>query len=210
LLLARTDPSTRAHAGLTMLVLDMAAPGIDVRPLREMTGGAHFNEVVLDDVHVPADCVIGAVGDGWRVAMSTLGSERGRVRQRGRPRWQRVAAARSGAMQDRVARDEIARLAVAETVAQWTTDRVDADAAAGRVGPGGSVLKLAASRVEQRAANLAIGLRGAAAMAWDDDADGRLVHWFLGSRANSIASGTDQIQLNIIAERVLGLPREPR
>jgi alkylation response protein AidB-like acyl-CoA dehydrogenase len=210
LLLARTDPSTRAHAGLTMLVLDMAAPGIDVRPLREMTGGAHFNEVVLDDVHVPADCVVGGVGEGWRVAMSTLGSERGRVRQRGRPRWQRVAAAASGAMEDGVAREAIARLAVAETVAQWTTDRVDADAAAGRVGPGGSVLKLAASRVEQRAANLAIGLRGAAAMAWDDDADGRLVHWFLGSRANSIAGGTDQIQLNIIAERVLGLPRDPR
>jgi alkylation response protein AidB-like acyl-CoA dehydrogenase len=203
LLLSRTDVSSRAHAGLTMFVLDMSTPGVEVRPLREMTGGAHFNEVRLDGVRVPADCVIGAVGDGWRVAMSTLGSERGRVRQRGRPRWQRVAAAAIRGAGDEIARDEIARLAIDETVAQWTADRAGASA---------SLQKLAAARVEQRAAALAVGLRGAAATAWEGDAaaDARLVHWFLGSRANSIAGGTDQIQQNIIAERVLGLPRDPR
>jgi len=127
------------------------------------------------------------------------------VRQRGRPRWQRVAAAAIRGAGDEIARDEIARLAIDETVAQWTADRAGASA---------SLQKLAAARVEQRAAALAVGLRGAAATAWEGDAaaaaDARLVHWFLGSRANSIAGGTDQIQQNIIAERVLGLPREPR
>jgi len=176
-----------------------------------MTGGAHFNEVHLHEVHISADCIIGAEGDGWRVAMSTLGTERGRVRQRGRPRWQRVAALqRQEGPADPVARDSIALLAVLETVTQWTIDRADREVARGGVGLSGSVLKLSASRVEQRAAALAADLRGAAATAWDDDeaGDGHLAHWFLGSRANSIAGGTDQIQLNIIGERVLGLPRE--
>jgi len=212
LLLARTAADSSGHDGLTMFVLDVKAPGVEVRPLREMTGGAHFNEVHLNDVRVTADCIIGAEGEGWRVAMSTLGSERGRVRQRGRPRWQRVAALQHHETSDPVSRDAVAQLAVLETVSQWTTDRADQDAARGRVGPSGSMLKLSASRVEQRAATLAVNLRGVAATAWqdDDDPDAHLVHWFLGSRANSIAGGTDQIQLNIIGERVLGLPREPR
>lgn len=212
LLLARTTAGSSGHHGLTMFVVNVRAPGVEVRPLREMTGGAHFNEVHLHDVRINADCIIGAEGDGWRMAMSTLGSERGRVRQRGRPRWQRVAALQHvDRTDDPVTRDAVAQLAILETVNQWTIDRADREAGRGR-GPSGSMLKLSGSRVEQRAAALAVNLRSMAAIAWeyDDEADAQLVHWFLGSRANSIAGGTDQIQLNIIAERMLGLPRDPR
>jgi acyl-CoA dehydrogenase len=208
LLLARTEVASSGHAGLTMFALDVGSPGVTVRPLKDMTGGAHFNEVHLDGVRVGADDVIGDLGAGWTVAMSTLGTERGRVRQRGRPRWQRVAALHQQGSDDPAFRDAIAHLAAIETVTQWTLERADAT---GRDGPSSSIVKLLSSRVEQRAAALAVELRGAAATAWQDDAgaDARLVHWLLGSRANSIAGGTDQIQLNVIAERVPGLPREP-
>jgi alkylation response protein AidB-like acyl-CoA dehydrogenase len=203
LLLARTGTQESRHRGLALFAVPMDLPGIRVRPLREMTGGTHFNEVYLDDVHVPAGCLLGEDGGGWAAAMFTLGNERNLAQQRARPKWKRVLelARHTGVASDPVVRSRITDLAVREEVARMM--------AQGPRGVPASLSKLMSARLEQLASRTAIDVLGALALAHEpaDELAAAATHWFLGARANTIAGGTDEIQMNILGERVLGLPR---
>lgn len=216
LLLARSDATGSRHRGLTLFALRMSTPGITVRPLREMTGGNHFSEVFLDDVRVPAEDVIGQPGGGWTAAMSTLGVERRAPAHRaGRSRWERLAelAQSRDASLGAAARHAIADIHVRERALLMLVDRLDGAAAvAGWGAAAGSLAKLGRTQLEQRASLLATQLLGPRSVAWQDDdaaAEG-VAHWCLGARASSIAAGTDEVQRNLIGERLLGLPPEPR
>jgi alkylation response protein AidB-like acyl-CoA dehydrogenase len=197
LLLARTGPLEDRHRGLSLFALEMDIPGVTVRPLREITGGTHFNEVFLDQVALPATSLLGDDGGGWAAAMFTLGNERNLGAQRARPRWKRLhELAAGGSALDAVTRDRLARLAIAEQIRRVSS-------------LSGPASKLAGSQIEVTASQLAVDVLGSRAIAHDDsDTDATTsVHWFLGARANRIAGGTDEIQRNIISERILGLPR---
>jgi alkylation response protein AidB-like acyl-CoA dehydrogenase len=247
LLLARTDPDVPKHAGLTCFVLPMRQPGVEVRPLRQMNGHASFNEVFLDDAVVPPGHVIGAVGDGWRVALTTLSHERrmailtrgapwrhavtGRVLREAIDEHDRVAepyrwypqragrvdlvvprASATGASRDPLVRDRMAALLATARTAQLTSERATAARAHGRApGPEGSIGKLASSRIARAAARVHTSIGGATAMLSGADAplDGTIAEVLVSVPAISIAGGTDEIQRNIIGERVLGLPKEP-
>lgn len=199
LLLTRTGPWSERHRGLTLFVLPMDWPGVTVRPLREMTGGTHFNEVFLEGVVLPASAVLGVEGGGWAAAMFTLGNERNLGLQRARPRWKRLheIAVAHGTLGG-VERDRLAALATREMLQRFAPLQ-------------GSLGKLAGAQIEVAASELAADLLGADLMARDaGDPDGvaaTTAHWFLGARANRLAGGTDEIQRNVIAERLLGLPR---
>jgi len=249
ILIARTDPTVPKHAGLTYFVIDMDQPGIEVRPIREMTGRSIFNEVFLTDARVPAENQLGGLGEGWSVALTTLANERtmlgagsfgssgsgaaireidldapaGRlVRDEGRPaRGARSGAAellhavlaRYGDAHDPVTRQEVARIHSLIEIARYTDLRAKAAIEkGGRPGPEVSVGKLAASHLLQTLRETLFRLCGPHATLWGDDAPfaGRAHEVGLSSYLISIGGGTDQIQRNIIGERVLGLPREPR
>jgi alkylation response protein AidB-like acyl-CoA dehydrogenase len=218
--LARTDPDVPKHSGLTMFIVDMHAPGVDVRPLRVMTGNAPFNEVFFDEVHLPDDAVLGAVNGGWHAAVTMLGHERvsigSLVTNRSNPLGfpALVATAqRRGRSDDPVVRDELMRLYVRERGLQLLNVRLKQESAVGRpVGARGSVAKLVASLNAKQAANIAGLVGGGSAVAWvpDDAAAADLAIGVLGAPAQGIAGGTDEVQRNIIGERVLGLPKEPQ
>jgi alkylation response protein AidB-like acyl-CoA dehydrogenase len=220
--LARTDPSAPKHAGLTMFVLDMAAPGVTVRPLRQMTGSARFNEVFLDDVVVGADDVLGVVGGGWQAAIATLMNERvsigaGSPNSYGHDVPALVSLARDqGRIGHGPTRQELAGCWIDARLHRMLGQRVSEAVLAGRQpGPEGSLAKLAGTRLAKRTAATAVGLAGPGALAWPADAsDGqrqsRLASIFLAAPGLSIAGGTDEILRNVVAERVLGLPKEPR
>ena len=217
ILLARTDPDVPKHKGITYFLVDMGSPGIDVRPLRQMTGDAHFSEVFLDEVRIPAHQVVGEVGEGWRVAQTTLASERSAI------------AGGSGgadppglialAQQQGVARDPIVRQAVVEAylraeLLRFLRLRSQTALSQGRrPGPEGSVMKLAYACFMQQMTTTAMHLQGALGMLAEPDLLPRGGVWttkFLHSPSLRIAGGSDQIQGNIIGERVLGLPAEAR
>lgn len=219
--LARTDPASRRHHGLSFLLVPMDQPGrIEVRPIRQMTGTSDFNEVFFDGAHARVEHVVGGEGNGWRVAMSLLGFERGvstLAQQIGfAEELGRVvrAALDTGAAGDPVVRDRLVR--------QWAELRVMRFNALRTLGspddPGApSVAKLLWAGWHQRLGELAMAVRGAAASAgpadWSPSAPYELdafQHLFLFSRADTVYGGSDQVQRTIIAERVLGLPREPK
>ncbi|MGI5158969.1 acyl-CoA dehydrogenase family protein [Microbispora sp. CA-102843] len=215
--LVRTDPDAPKHEGLSMFLVDMRAPGVTVRPIRQMTGGAAFNEVFLDGVRVPDANRIGAVGEGWRVAATSLGSERDSMSGDDGPVspyvLQRLAAlvTRLDAVADPVHRQEIART-VASIVAMRAAAELPDGSWSHGLGPvSGSVLKLLMTRAVDRIAELAGSVLGERAFTddggWDTYAWSEFV---LGAPALHIAGGTDEIQLNIIAQRGLGLPRPPK
>jgi len=212
--LARTDPDAPKHQGIGYFLVDLHAPGVTVRPLRQIDGAIHFNEVFLDGVRVPADRVVGQPTDGWRVAMTTLTAERTAIGEGGQTGWRDVAdlAARLGRVEDPVVRQEIARLHSRQTIQRWLMFRVRTAVAQGRQpGPEGAVLKLVNShQVEHLGATL-MSVLGPEGMLWHGDApDGGF--WqdvFLFQWSSRIGGGTEDIQRNILAERVLGLPREP-
>lgn len=212
LLLARTDPDAPRHHGITLFALPMSTPGIEVRPLREITGGTHFCEVFLDGVEIDPRAIIGEPEGGWRTAMSTLVVERrGPESRRGRPRWQRLVDL-AGDL-DPSSRQAVARIHTMETAIELLVRRIDQlDEANSWRGSGGSLVKLGRTGLEQEAALLATQLLGARSTAWapDDEVASGVVQWCLGSRAGSIAAGTDEVQRNLIGERLLGLPPEPR
>ncbi len=212
--LARTDPDAPKHAGITYFLVDMHAPGVEVRGLRQIDGAIHFNEVFLDEVRVPAGHVVGGVGDGWRVAMTTLTAERTSIGQGGQTRWRDVAdlARRVGVATDPVLRQEIARLHTREQIQRWLLYRVRTAVAKGVApGPEASVLKLVNSHQVEHIGSVLLSVLGASGMLWHDDAiDGGF--WqdvFLFQWSSRIGGGTENIQRNILGERVLGLPREP-
>jgi alkylation response protein AidB-like acyl-CoA dehydrogenase len=214
LLLARSDPTVPKHAGITVFGLDLHAPGVDIRPLRQMNGDTHFTEVFLSGVRVRDRDRIGPVGGGWRVALTTLAHERGGVATGGGS-WldenRLVALARAcGLDRDPVARQRLARVIVELRVASLTMRRARARARAGRPGPEGSGLKLRASAAFRDFTDAAMALLGPHAVAGPAALDGDWQTLFLTAPSLSIRGGTDEIQRNIVGEHVLGLPPEPR
>ncbi|WP_322747073.1 MULTISPECIES: acyl-CoA dehydrogenase family protein [unclassified Frankia] len=215
LLLARTDPDVPKHAGITAFLVPMDAPGIEIRPIRQMSGGTSFNEVFLTGVRIPDALRVGAVGNGWRVANATLSFERtasGSVTRRKGGTFDDVLelARRLGRAGDPVVRQQLADLYIRTVLRAATAGRVARAAAAGASpGPAASVGKLVASDVLTRTGELAVDLLGSRAAADSGEGFGWTEH-LLGAPGYRLAGGTDQIQRNIIGERVLGLPAEPR
>ncbi len=223
-LLVRTDPDAPKHRGITWLILPMDAPGIDVRPLRTITGSAEFAELFLDEVRVPVANRVGDEHDGWRVAMVTFSFERATAfvsELRGSMELLRdlAAVARKTSMGTGTAWDDdgirhrFGRLA-AELDALWalTKRNVSQATRTGVPGPGGSVFKLAYHDTRGRLGGLALDVLGRAGLAFDDPLDlarADHVEEAVYALSLSIAAGTTQIQRNIVAERILGLPKEP-
>jgi hypothetical protein len=216
--LARTDPSAARHKGLTFFLVAMDSPGIDIRPLREITGREMFNQVFLDQVFVPEECVVGQPGDGWRVARTTLASERvamGTGSSVGDAAEQLLElAAATGAVADPVVRQRIGAL-VAEGMAVSLLDlqAVMATRTGGDIagGSGGSSRRDTAASLAAVRKLVGVGHRQAvaeAALEIAGTADGQAVQEFLLTRCLSIAGGTTQILLSLVGERLLGLPRD--
>jgi alkylation response protein AidB-like acyl-CoA dehydrogenase len=225
-LLARTDASVSKRKGITYFLLELDQPGVDIRPLRHITGEADFNEVFLDDARIPDAQRVGEVGDGWRVANATLSSERQMVAGAGSGGVDRIGGlgvehaldllVKRGRTSEPVLRQRVVQLYTEERIRGWTNERARAGRATGRPpGPESSVGKIHSGEVNQRLQVLATDLLGADAMAWESDADSydaslpHEVHGMLRSRANTIEGGTSEVNRNIVGERVLGLPREP-
>ncbi|MDO8309234.1 MAG: acyl-CoA dehydrogenase family protein [Actinomycetota bacterium] len=226
LLVARTDPDLPKHEGLTYFAMNMLDPGVEVRPLRQLTGEAEFNEVFLTDVFVPDEDLLGSVNDGWRVAMTTLASERVSIGNSDADieeamvdvverTWRSAPQRTRDVMQDR-----FLRLWVDARVADLTAARMKQQLAAGRPGPEGSALKVTFARLAQELSGLELELLGADGLGYGDWAmvrptavvfTGRDAGYrYLRAKGNSIEGGTTEILLNIIAEKVLGLPPEHR
>jgi alkylation response protein AidB-like acyl-CoA dehydrogenase len=212
--LARTDPDAPKHAGISYFLVDMHAPGVTVRPLRQIDGAIHFNEVFLDGVRVPADRLVGDVHDGWRVAATTLSAERTAIGEGGRVGTREIAelARQLGRTDDAVLRQEIARVHAREMVQRWTVYRVRTATAKGQLpGPEAMILKLLNSHQVEHVGSVLMSLLGAQGMLWHDDAPdaGFWQDMFLMQWSSRIGGGTEDINRNILGERVLGLPREP-
>ncbi len=214
LLLTRSEPDSSRHAGLTYLIADMHAPGVEVRPLRQITGESEFNEIFFTGVEIPAENVLGEVGEGWQVAMTTLLHERGtlgfalqaalEVQVRNL-----VALARDRGA-DPLLRDRIAREWVEMQALRYTNYRALSQLVkTGIPGPEGSIAKLVWSEANQRVTKLALELLGPEAALGEENAPygGTWQYQQLRSRGNTIEAGTSEILRNIVAERVLGLPR---
>lgn len=225
LLLARTDPDMPKHKGLTYFVLDMHAPGVETRPLRQMTGHAEFNEVYLTDARIPDAHRLGAVGDGWRVAMTTLMNERsalgGSANRRGSGTISE-AVALWAARPDRrtpVLRDRLTQLWLRSEAQRLTSERSRANATSGGPGPEGSIGKLVGAELNQQIYQFCMDLLGPEGILYHSyDVDGAgggdwrgpIQQRFLRSRANTIEGGTSEVMRNILGERILGLPGDMR
>ncbi|QSB13048.1 acyl-CoA dehydrogenase family protein [Natronosporangium hydrolyticum] len=226
ILLARTDPTVPKHSGLSYFICDLTAPGVEVRPLRQLTGEAEFNEVFLTEVRIPDEQRLGEVGQGWQVARTTLMNERVSIGGGAQPReggaigllaqtWrQRPELRTSGA------HDALLRLWVRAEAARLTSQRLRQALAAGQPGPEGSAVKLSFAQLNQEISSLELELLGDDGLRYDDwtmrrpdqvDFLGRNPGYrYLRAKGNSIEGGTSEILKNVIAERVLGLPAEPR
>ena len=218
ILLARTDPEAPKHRGITTFLLPMATPGVTVRPLRQLTGDAEFCEVFLDDVTIEDSFRLGPIDEGWRVATSVLMNERKAVSGSGAALPGTVTGRSIGALIKRHApvtdptmRQRLAQAYIEDRLVTVTNQRAAARRRAGQpTGPEGSVSKLFFSEHTQRVQTLALDLEGPFGQAWPPED-----HWlrgtawsFLRVRSKTIAGGTSEIQRNILAERVLGLPKE--
>ncbi len=219
ILLARTDPDVPKHAGLSMFIVDLQAPGVEVRPIHQLDGGLHFDEVFLSDVLVPADDLLPPEGAGWKIASAMLHHQRvARAEgQRGGVRHDRTdrlvaEVARRGPV-DAVVRSDLVRLYIDEVCQSLLVTRAVTARADGRdPGPVGSLGKLTNALVARRFQDLVWRIVGPDSAAWDGAPDGPDAQWAkdaLFTLSMSIAGGTDEIQRSIIGERVLGLPREP-
>ena len=216
ILLARTDPDVPKHRGITYFLIDMRQPGVEVRPLRQMTGGSHFSEVFLTGARVAHDAVLGQVGGGWAVAMTTLANERTFMGGHGGgPGLSDLIelARRSGASSDPHVRQGLAAAYTRSEVMNYLGMQARTAAGKGQPpGPGTSALKLMAARHRKLTGELALTIEGAAGMLANGSAPeaGQWQQYFLGAPGLRIAGGSDQIQRNIMGERVLGLPPEAR
>jgi alkylation response protein AidB-like acyl-CoA dehydrogenase len=221
MLLARTDPAVPKHRGLSFFFLPMDQPGVQVRPLRQITGEAHFNEVFLTGARVPAANLLGAPGQGWRVLLTALAYERvalgqtnlgAMTRANGRAEADLVELARRhGRDGDVLLRREIARVVALRSVNRWTNQRAQAQAEQGSSSPLASLGKLAMSRIVHETGRVQSAIVGPhALLEGPEDPDGDDANFAsMNAYFTSIGGGTDQIQRNIIGERLLGLPREP-
>jgi alkylation response protein AidB-like acyl-CoA dehydrogenase len=224
LLLARTDPEAPKHKGLTAFVIDMHQPGVEVRPIRSMAGASGFNEVFFTNATIPDAMRVGDVGDGWRVANATLMNERVSIGSEVAPRGSGPIASAVEAWSqcknpNPMLRDRLLRLWTDAEVLRLGSLRAQAKREKGVPGPEGSVLKLLSGRVQTGVSELVVDLMGADGTLCSpytrDAVDEREVMGrdpvlaFVASPGGTIAGGTTQIQMNILGERVLGLPREP-
>ncbi|MBZ3908097.1 acyl-CoA dehydrogenase family protein [Streptomyces griseiscabiei] len=222
--LARTEAGSRRHHGLSLLLVPMDQPGrIEVRPIRQLTGTSEFNEVFFDGAHARAEHVVGGAGDGWRVAMGLLGFERGVSTLAQQIGFEKElgdvvrAAVDSGAADDPVVRDRLVRQWAELKVMRWNALRTLGGAEGGAEPGAPSVAKLLWARWHRRLGELAMEVRGAGAVVGPREWSARepyaldpFQYLFLFSRADTIYGGSDEVQRTIVAERVLGLPREPR
>jgi alkylation response protein AidB-like acyl-CoA dehydrogenase len=226
ILVARTDPDLPKHQGITYFLADMTDPGVDVRPLRQITGEAEFNEVFLTDVRIPDSMRLGEVGQGWAVANATLSNERVAIGGNAAPReggmigvvartWREHPELRTPELHDR-----LLRLWVEAEVSRLTGQRVRQKLAQGQPGAEGAALKISFARIAQQLSGLELELLGEDGLRYSDwtmvrpdhvDFTGRDAGYrYLRAKGNSIEGGTSEILRNIMAERVLGLPSEPR
>jgi alkylation response protein AidB-like acyl-CoA dehydrogenase len=223
MLVVRTDPDVPKHRGLSYFIVDMKTDGVEVRPLRQATGEAEFNEVYFTDVRIPDENRIGGVGDGWRVAVATLMNERVAIGGSVSPR-------NSGAIgvaldvwkeyghDDPALRDDLMRLWVEAEAARLTNLRATQMMSQGTPGPEGSLAKLVYAELNKRIFEMVVDLMGPDGMLYDTYDMARPGEFpehipqkaFIRARANSIEGGTSEIMKNIVGERVLGLPGEPR
>ena len=215
--IARTDPDKPKHRGITMFIIDFKAPGVEIRPLRQMNGGSGFNEVFFADVRVPDSNRIGDVDDGWRCAIAMLMNERVAIGSGGGGgRGTDVKplvdlARRRGVLEQPVVRQGIADVYIRTRIMGFIGQRTRAAVKAGKApGPEGSIAKLAGALLARRASDLGIAIAGAGGQAWEDQRESRWALSVLSAPASRIAGGTDEVQRNIIGERVLGLPKEPQ
>jgi len=215
---ARTEPGSSRHHGLSYLLVPMNQAGVEVRPIRQLTGTSEFNEVFFDDARTDADLVVGAPGDGWRVAMATLGFERGVATLGQQVGFRReldaliALAKENGAAEDPILRDKLVRAHVELEVMRAHALRTLHSVTSGTSGTESSVAKLLWARWHRNLGELAMRVRGASSMLEQgtDDPETALDEWqrlFLFTRADTIYGGSDEIQRNIIATRMLGLPR---
>jgi alkylation response protein AidB-like acyl-CoA dehydrogenase len=231
MLVARTDPDAPKHKGMTYFALDMRAPGVEVRPLRQITGEAEFNEVYMTDARVPDAHRIGDVGEGWRAALTTLMNERtaigggggGNAKRRG-PIDEAIRIWNNTPVEQRnpAHKDQLMQLFCKSEALRLTNMRGAQAAKAGNPGPEGSIAKLMLADFNKKVTEFSVELMGAEGMIdYDftfrrpeslsvDGSDGGVRHAFLRVRANSIEGGTSEIMRNILGEQVLGLPGEPR
>jgi alkylation response protein AidB-like acyl-CoA dehydrogenase len=226
LLLARTDPEAVKHAGLTYFICDMTAPGVEVRPLRQLTGEAEFNEVFFTDVVIPDSDRLSGVGEGWRVAQGTLMNERVAIGGAAAPRESGMIGLAAAAWREHPElrtpelHNWLVRLWAEAETARLAGERLRQELAAGHPGPEGSAAKIVFARLNQEVSAFGLEFAGAEGLRYDDWTMRRPEsvtfygrgpgYRYLRSRGNSIEGGTSEILRNIIAERVLGLPAEPR
>ncbi|MGH8957945.1 MAG: acyl-CoA dehydrogenase family protein [Acidimicrobiia bacterium] len=226
MLVARTNPDVPKHRGITYFIADMDQPGVEVRPLRQITGEAEFNEIYFTDARVPDTYRIGDVGDGWRVALTTLMNERVAIGLTALPRGggaiaEAVEVWHERQLDDAYLRDELMKLWVEAEVARLTGSRASELLQKGTPGPEGSTAKLHWAELNKEITNFTVDLMGAEGLLLPGGYPyvrpeaaglGRVSRQrgFLRARANSIEGGTSEIMKNILGERVLGLPGEPR
>jgi alkylation response protein AidB-like acyl-CoA dehydrogenase len=216
ILLARTNPDVPKHRGITYFLVDMRTPGIDVRPLRQITGHAHFNEVFLDDVRIPAEQVVGVVDGGWGPTHTTLANERTLIGGAGAqvtPEMLIDLARRTGQDKDPVIRQGLAEFYTRVQLLKYMNYRVQTALSQGRMpGPEAATTKLFISQHQSLTGDLLLSMLGAGGMLDKSDAldGGKWQLAFLNQWSVKIGGGTDNIQRNALGERVLGLPAEPR
>ncbi|MET8425054.1 acyl-CoA dehydrogenase family protein [Nocardia sp. NPDC004860] len=226
LLLARTDPDLPKHKGLTYFVVDMRAPGVETRPLRQMTGQAEFNEVYLENVRIPDAHRLGAVGAGWQVAMTTLMNERSSIGASGTRRGDGTIAdavalwARRPDRHTPVRRDRLTQLWLRSEAQRLTSERSRATTTLSGPGPEGSIGKLVGAELNKQIYEFCMDLLGPEGLLYGDytmrdvgpgeDELGPVQQRFLRSRANTIEGGTSEVLRNILGERILGLPGDLR
>ncbi len=219
IVIARTDPDQVKHAGLSMFIMDMKAPGVEIRPIHQIDGGSHFNEVFFTDVRIPKDWQIGELNAGWKLATAMLMYERvaiggagaGKINQ---PQFKQLlkAAKETGQIDNPVVRDQLMQIWSMETTKALVAMKNRDEQKAGKTpGPGGSLGKLFGSVIAWKVRAMMLEFAGPGSVAWDpsDETGGDRVKMVLNSFQSGIAGGTDEIQRNIIGDRVLGLPREP-
>jgi alkylation response protein AidB-like acyl-CoA dehydrogenase len=234
MLVARTDPDVPKHDGLSYFVLDMESPGVEVRPLYQVTGEAEFNEVFFNDVRIPHKNMLGKEGQGWRVAITTLMNERVAIGGGGSKKkgggsiaqvtklWKERKPGTRSAGEEAILRDRVTQTYIEAELLRLTNQRARAGQKSGDPGPEGSVGKLFQAESQKRMWETALDVLGSDGLSFEagyelrqgfggaDTPEGLAKYQFLRSRANSIEGGTSEIMRNILGERVLGLPGEPR
>ncbi len=232
MLLCRTDPDVPKHGGLSYFVVDMHQPGVEVRPLVQITGDAEFNEVFFNDARVRHDWMLGREGDGWKVAITTLMNERVSLSGAGSIGGEAVGGSpvsrlleRAKGTKDPLIRQELAQAYIESRLIRLNNERAaNKRKSGGEAGPEGSITKLMQAEFNQRLQNLSLQIEGAQGIAWEGtplsktervgrspqvDEDALVAFGFLRAQANTIEGGTSDVMRNILGERVLGLPKEP-